>query len=462
MTIATLTALFFCSGIAALTADDGALDQDFAKNLRKSVKLEGAERALYNALTRNDAKNLAVNREIVKEHNNIFNHKVNAKGITDQNRSGRCWLYAATNIMRPEVIEKHKLDNFEFSLCYLAFWDKLEKANFFLETVIELRDRELLDRELDYFMRDPINDGGWWRYAVALIDKYGVVPKEVMPETFSSGNTTVMNDVLETMLHVDAAKLRKMAEEKKSVEEMRQTKRKMIRDVYRVLVMSYGEPAEEFTYRYVDKDKKVSEPKSYTPQSFYKEWVGVDLSQYVNLCNDPTNPYGKQYRMRRVRNVVGAPDVFYVNVPIDVLKSVALKSVIDGQATKFSADAMKDMDRDKGIMQVGLYDYATLYGVDLTLGKADRLRTRDGAANHAMVFIGVDTKDDKPVKWLVENSWGKSHGDGGCWTMYDKWFDEHVYSIIVKKAYVPNDVLKVFQDEPVELPPWAPMNSFFE
>jgi len=460
---AALTALFFFATFTAWAAEnDGRLDEALNRSLRGSVKIEGSIRALYNALTVNDAKKMAVNRDIVQKHNDLFNHIVKTKGVTDQQRSGRCWLYAGLNIMRPLVIEKYNLDEFEFSMSHLAFWDKLEKANFFLETVIELRDCEPFDREMDYFMKDPINDGGWWRYVVALIEKYGVMPQEAMPETYSSGNTQVMNEVLEMKLRVDAARLLKMAEEKKTVQELRAAKRAMLRDIYRILVLNYGQPPEEFTYRYADKDKKVSEPKKYTPQKFYKEWVGVDLSQYVSICNDPTQPYGKQYRLRRVRNVVGAPDVFYVNMPIDVLKNLAVKSIVDGQPVIFYGNATRDMDRDQGIMQSGLYDYGSLYGVDLTLGKAERMKTRDGAANHAMVLIGVDIQNDKPVKWLVENSWGKTRGKNGLWTMYDKWFDDHLYCVIVKKAYVSNEVLKVFQEEPVELPPWTPMNTLFD
>ena len=458
-----LTALFVCASLSALAAeDDGKLDSKFTESLRKSVKMDGPTQALFNALTGTDAKKLAVNRAIMQGHNDIFNHKIKAKGVTNQQKSGRCWMFAALNILRPAVIEKYKLDEFEFSLNYLAFWDKLEKANFFLETVIDLRGRDTLDRELDYFLKDPIGDGGWWDYVVALVEKYGVIPKEVMSETFPSQNTDVMNEVLATKLRVDATQLRRIAAEKKSLPEMREAKRKMLREIYRILVMNYGQPPTEFSYRYVDKDKKVSELKKYTPHSFYKEWVGVDLSQYVQVCNDPTQPYGKHYRLRRVRNVVGSPEVHYANVPIDALKSMAAKSVIDGAPIQFCADAKKDMDRDNGIMQVGLFDYGKIYGIDLTLSKADRLKTRDGQPNHAMVFIGVDVQDNKPAKWLVENSWGKEHGKDGLWTMYDKWFDEHVYSIIVKKAYVPNGVLKILQEEPVKLPPWAPLNALFD
>ena len=199
-----LTALFFCASLSPLAAnDDGRLDSALTESLRNSVKMDGPTQALLNALTGTDAKKLAVNRAIMQGHNDVFNHKINAKGVTNQQKSGRCWLFAALNIMRPAVIEKYKLDEFEFSLNYLAFWDKLEKANFFLETMIDLRQSDPFDRELDYFMKDPIGDGGWWDFVVALVEKYGVMPKQVMSETFPSQNTDVMNEVLATKLRVE-------------------------------------------------------------------------------------------------------------------------------------------------------------------------------------------------------------------------------------------------------------------
>jgi len=444
---------------AAVRADDGSLTPKLRKSLRDSFKMDQTDRALLNAVTAGDVKAMVLNRQIVQEHNNLFTHKIDVKGITNQKSSGRCWMFASLNLLRPVVIEKRKLEDFEFSESYLAFWDKLEKANCFLEDMIALADREPFDRELDYFVRDPINDGGWWSYTVALIEKYGVVPKEIMPETHSSGDTTVMNGVLARKLRADAMKLRAMHAEKKPAAELRKAKREMLAEIYRILVLNYGRPPGEFTYRYKDKDKKVSEPKTYTPQSFYKEWVDVDLKQYINVSDDPCHPYWKHYRLRRVRNIVGSPEVDYVNAPSEVLRELALKSVLDDEPVLFGADAMQDMDRADGIMDLGLYDFGSLYGVDLKLSKAGQLVTREGASNHAMVFVGVDMPGDKPVKWLVENSWGKERGDGGYWTMYDRWFDQHVYSVIVKKKYVSNKILKILKQEAVELPPWAPMNA---
>ena len=269
---------------------------------------------------------------------------------------------------------------------------------------------------------------------MALIEKYGMMPKEAMPETFPSENTPMMNQVLETKLRSDTVQLRRMAAEKKSLPQLREAKRKMLAEIYRILVLNYGQPPTEFTYRYADRDGKISPPKKYTPQSFYKEWVGLDLSQYVHLFNDPTHPYGKHYRMRRVRNIVGAPEVHYINVPIEALKSIVAKSIVDKQPVPFSCDVGRDTDTESGIMQPGFYDYASIYGVDLTLSKADRLNTRGGAPTHAMLFIGVDIQNDKPVKWLVENSWGRARGKDGLLMMYDKWFEEHVYGAVGQKG----------------------------
>jgi len=452
--------LLSCFLVAPLWADDGSLAPEFVKRLRGSVKMDASTRALQNALTSGDPKAMVLNRRIVQQHDNVFSHKIKAKEITNQAASGRCWMFASLNILRPVVIEKHKLKDFEFSESYVAFWDKLEKANAFLEDMIALADRKPLDRELDFLLSllsGMGTDGGYWDFAVALIEKHGLVPKSIMPETHNSQNTAAMNSVLERVLRIDATKLRALAAQKKSLDELRAAKKRMLAQIYRILVLNYGEPPAEFTYRFVSKKDKVGPAKRYTPQSFYKECVGVDLSQYVTLGHDPTNDYRRHYRLRRIRGVVGAPEFHYVNAPIETLKQTALKSVLADEPVWFGADVTHDMDRADGIMQVGLFDFGAAYGVDLTHSKADRLLMRGAVSNHAMVFLGVDVRDGKPVKWLVENSWGGDRGNKGFWTMYDRWFNENVFSIVIRKAYVPNDLLAIYQEDAVELPPWAPM-----
>jgi len=414
-------------------------------------------RAMYNAITNNDLNELALNRDLIRQQDDMFSHKIKVKGITNQKSSGRCWLFAGLNIMRPKVIEKHKLNKFEFSEPYLQFWDKMEKANTFLENIIEMRDRDPLDREMEIILRKPIPDGGWWKYVVALIEKYGAVPLETMPETRSSEKTGDMNKILSKKLRLDAARLRDLSSEGKTLEELRAEKEKMLGEVYKILAMNLGEPPTEFEYRYEDKDSTVSSVKTYTPRSFFTDFVDVDLNQYVNVFSDPTKEYGKHYSMRLSRNMYDSDNIDYANTEIGALKEMAMKSVLDDEPVWFACDVGKDQSRDYGIMAMDIYDYGSVYDIDLGLSKSDRVTYRESAPNHAMVFVGIDMKDDKPVKWRVENSWGKDKGKDGYWVLYDSWFDNHVYNVIVNKKYVPEDILNIYKQDAIVLPPWDPM-----
>ena len=453
--IAMLTASYLFAGEGALTIEN--IDQ-----IRSELKMDTHTKAMYNAITNANINDLALNRDLLQKHEEVFSHKIKAKGVTNQKSSGRCWLFAGLNIMRPAVIDKYKLTSFEFSQNYLAFWDKMEKANCFLEYIIEFRDRDPLDREMEILLRSPFGDGGWWKYVVELIEKYGVVPKEIMPETNSSGSTGMMNKIISRKLRADASKLRELYQTGKTLEELRAEKKKMLTEIYRMLVMNLGEPPTEFSYRFEDRDSVVSSEKTYTPIKFYKEFVGVNLNSYVNIFNDPTKEYGKHYILRMSRNIYDGHDINYANVEIDALKQVAMESVLDDEPVWFACDVGKDQSRDHGIMAMDIYDYSPVYNTDLSMTKTERVVYRESAPNHAMVFIGVDIKDDKPVKWLVENSWGAKKGSGGYWTLYNSWFDNHVYNVIVDKKYVPKEILKIYEQDPIILPPWDPMYSLIK
>jgi bleomycin hydrolase len=446
------------------------LSPKLISQLRAAGKLNAQDRATQNAVTNNEIKSLVLNAGIVRGLDGHFSHKIDFKGITNQKSSGRCWLFAGLNTMRPKVIRERKLPSFTFSTAYLQFWDKMEKSNLFLERMIDLRDRDFLDREWETVHRWSLGDGGWWNYVVALIDKYGAVPADVMPETHSSENTGTMNLVLKQMLTVDAVKLHKLHAEGKSVDQLRRYKTDALARVYRFLVINLGEPPQEFEWRYEIKpekisgdDKKIDAPKSklskrvrYTPKRFYDEFVGVRLSDYVTLYHDPVSETMKHYRFRGARNIVGRDEMHFVNVPIETLKTVAMTSVLADEPVWFACDVGKDHSRKHGIMAMQLLDYGPLFGVDLKMTKSERIRYRRGGSNHAMVFMGVDVRDGRPQKWLVENSWGEKAGKNGLWTLHNDWFDQHVYTIIVNHRHVPKAVMKVYAQKSKELPLWYP------
>ncbi len=441
-------------------AGEGGLTKDIINKSREAYKMDASTRASYNAVTNNDIKELALNRDIVRNHNELFSHKIKTKGVVDQKSSGRCWAFGWLNTMRPMVIEKYDLDDFEFSQNYLVFWDKMEKANRFLEYIIEFRERDLEDRELVEVLKSPFPDGGYWRYAVNLIKKYGLVPKEIMPETNSSENTQLMNRVISKKLRMDAAKIRKMAQDGTSVKEIRKFKEDKLIEVYRLLGMNIGEPPTEFEWRYEIDDSTLSEIKVYTPLSFYKDFVDLELDDFVCIYNNPTREYGEHYKSFMSRSFYDGDDLDHVNVEIERLKEIARASILDNQPLYFSSDVGKDQNPELGIMAENLYDYSSLFGVDLDMPKEDMALYRHSSSNHGMSLIGVDIVENKTIKWLVENSWGDDKKKNGRWTMYDSWFDNYVYYLIAREKYVPKDILKLFDKEPIVIPPWDPIASF--
>jgi bleomycin hydrolase len=431
------------------------LDQKTLDDLRDSCKLSGANRAIYNAATGNSLAQLALSREVLDRDNALFSNVLKSQSVTNQKGSGRCWLFAALNVLRPEVMKKYKLESFEFSQNYLAFWDKLEKSNRFLDYMIELADRDPLDREMSLLLKSPVDEGGWWDYATALIEKYGVVPAEAMPEAANSDNSGLLFSLISQKLRADAVTLRKMKKEGKTPAELQVAKQKMLEEVYWMLVLSVGEPPRQFAWRYAEKGGKPTAPETTTPQQFYKEKIGIDLSQYVSLMNHPMHPYGKNYVFARSRNMSDGKDLRFPNVETADMKQWTIKSICDGQPVWFGCDVGRDQDH--GMMALGLHDYQTLFGVNLTLDKADELLMRGSVSSHAMVFVGVDLVNDKPLKWKVENSWGKEGGKDGYWHLYDSWFDKYVYQIVIRKAYLPEQVLRLLEEEPTTLPMWDPL-----
>jgi len=467
---------------------DGGLTPEFLDHLRQSYQ---PDEVRFNALAANPINDLVLNRAVVDAHDTHFTYRIKSKGVTDQHHSGRCWLFAGLNTLRPAIIAKNDLDEFEFSETYLQFWDKLEKANLYLEYMIELRNADPLGREWEAVQKMTLDDGGWWQSVVALVGKYGVVPKEAMPATTASDNTDTLNTVLERKLHVAGAQIRELARTGADVNALRAYKQQALVEVYRILAQTLGEPPKEFTWRPKQKDADQPEDgkkdaatgkptkkkkrdgsavktneltldidltpaKKYTPLSFYHEMVGAALEDYVSLYYDSLNPLMKHYVFQRTRNLADHADVDFVNIGLEAMKQIALVSITNNEPVWFASDVGKDQNSKLGIMAANLYNYGPLFDVNLQLDRRQRILFRDGGANHAMVFMGVDVENHQPVKWLVENSWGADKGDKGKWTLYNNWFDEHVYMIIVNKRHVPAEMLKVFNEPATELPPWYP------
>ena len=454
----TIVALSLCLSLK-VSAADGALDQSLLIQYEKQITDSAGTQRIINAVANNDIRNLSLNRNKLINHDKLFNFKLKTRGIVNQQSSGRCWMFAGNNVFAPKMMTKLQMSEFELSEPYLTFYDKMEKANFFLERIIELRDKPLDDRSLQGEIDNSFGDGGWWTYFQDLVSKYGVVPLSVMPETKQSSATGNINNLAQTLLRGDAAELRQMYKNSKSVKQLRARKEQMLGDIYKLLVYNYGEPPKEFTFRYETKKDTVTAitEGTYTPVSFFKEFFGDTLPQYVALVDNPTMPYDSLYLMEASRNIYERPDQVVLNLPIDKLKQYAQKSLLDSQAVWFACDVGQQNYRDSAIMADQIYDYNTTFGMNFTLSKADRISYHEITPNHAMVLTGVDTTDSgQPDKWLVENSWGTKNGDKGFWYMYPDWFDQYVLMIVVDKKMLSDEDQRKFSQKPHKISDWQP------
>ena len=448
--------------VTAKTAGDnngGGISPQMLERLKNSVDRTPAHRALRNALSGNDIDRLAVDAQFRSVRPDThFSHKVPSKGITDQKSSGRCWLFTGLNVLRSQMMMEHDLAKLELSQNYNFFYDQLEKSNLFLQGMIDYASRPLDDKMVDWLFKNPLSDGGQYTGLSENIMKYGVVPSEAMTETYSSNNTSKMRRILSTKLREYGLELRRMAEKGAKASDMAKRKEQMLGEVYRILTLTLGEPPTEFTWTRRDASGKPVETRTYTPQQFYKELAGNDLkADYVMLMNDPSRPYHTLYEIDYDRHNYDGANWTYINLPMEEIKNMAIESIKDSTMMYFSCDVGKFLDRDLGVLDTHALDYESLFGVDFPMDKADRIRTYASGSTHAMTLMAVDLDESgRPVKWMVENSWGKGANDGHL-IITDEWMDEYMFRLVVNRKYVPEATLKILSQKPVLLPAWDPM-----
>ncbi|KAI8384177.1 peptidase C1B, bleomycin hydrolase [Blakeslea trispora] len=415
------------------------------------------------ALMGNDPAQVLLNPKTVQQSKHIFNVKLNLEGsATNQKSSGRCWLFAGCNVMRLAVIQKYKLsDDFELSQSYLFFYDKLEKANWFLENMIDLAKEDIDDRVVQYLLTDPVGDGGQFDMLINLVEKYGVVPKSVFPETYSSSNSRRLNWLVTVKLREFATKIRSSIEKGLSVQAVRVLKDKMMQDIYRILVISLGEPPSQFDWETSDKNGKYVGIHHLTPKKFFREVVNYPIAETMSLINDPRNPINQLYTVDRLGNIVGGKPIRYVNTTSEIQKQLAVNVLKSGRPVWFGCDVGQfSASGQTGVMDLDIFEYSLAYNVDFKLSKKNRLLYKESLMTHAMVFTGVHLDDQgKPVRWRVENSWSDSSGEKGFWVMSDAWFSEFVFQLVLEKSDVPRKLVSVLDNEVVVLPAYDPMGA---
>ncbi|KAG5439802.1 hypothetical protein PCANB_000084 [Pneumocystis canis] len=417
------------------------------------------------AISNGDLLNIIYQRNaFIYNNNHVYSHKIELEGspVTYQRKSGRCWLFAATNIIRVPFMKKYNLSEFEFSQNYLFFYDKLEKANFFLENILKTSKDSIDSRIVSFLMSEPICDGGQFDMIINLVDKYGLIPKHIYPDAYNAKDSHSLNRIIKTKLREYAVILRSLCAQNASEDTISLSRAKMIEEIYNILAICLGpppKPNDKFTWLYVDNDNKTHSHET-TPRLFYNDFTEFRANEHISLLNDPRNEYGRLYTVDMLSNMVGGIGIRYVNTVMDVLKEVAIKMIKENRPVFFGADSGKYLDRQSGAFDVNLFDYELAFNVKMNLLKADRLRTRESSVmTHAMVITGVHIENGKPVKWRVQNSWGEDVGQKGWFMMTDEWMTEFVYQIVCHLDDLPEDLRSVLDQTPIVLPPWDPMGS---
>lgn len=448
--------------LAALTltvqAQQGGISNEMLKQIQSSYKNTSADKAIRNAIGGSDIRKLSLNQENQQGLDTDFSIKVESKGITDQQSSGRCWLFTGLNVMRAKAIARYNLPSLEFSQAYSFFWDQLEKSNLFLQGVIDTAKEPMSNQTVEWLFKHPLSDGGTFTGVADIVSKYGLVPKEVMPETYSSEHTSQMSSLIGLKLKEYGLELRESVQKGMDVKKIEARKTEMLETVYRILVLNLGVPPTEFDYVRKDVKGNPVETEHHTPMSFLEKYGDKNLlTNYVMVMNDPSREYYKCYEIDFDRHRYDGKNWTYVNLPVEEIKEMAIASLKDSTRMYFSSDVTQ-LDSKRGLLDVNNYDFGSLLGTTFGMDKKQRIQTFASMSAHAMTLMAVDLDENgKPKKWMVENSWGAQSGYKGHLIMTDEWFNEYMFRLVLETKYVPKKVLDIFKQKPVRLPAWDPM-----
>lgn len=430
------------------------ITDDMINQFHNSYVSRGTTKVIERAVRKNGIKATSEDPEISQRLHRVFSHEIKTGKVSNQKHSGRCWSFATLNTLRHKFALKYHVKDFELSQNYLFFWDRIERANKYFDNILATANYPIRDRLVNFYLTSAETDGGQWANAASIIEKYGVIPHYVMPDTHNTEDTTDIGEVLTYMMKKDGLALRKLVHENAGDEEIKTIRHQMMNDVYRACAYAFGEPPAQFDLEYRDDDHNYHYDGKMTPIDFYHQYFDTDLHDYVVVTNAPDHEYGQVYFLPSQDNVNGGIPIQFVNVPFKDLQTVVLNQLDGDETIWVGNDILQQMDRKRGLMDAKLYRREELLGIDFTMNKKERLETHQAAVTHAMTLTGYNMVNGQPNRWKIENSWGDKNGDQGYCVMSQDWFEQYTYEAVINKKYLTDEIKEIAQQKPIQLPAW--------
>lgn len=445
---------------------NGEIDENFVRRCEQEFSAKPENILIRNAVMNVGSFHTAINADESRKITHIFTNTLKRPNVkaTNQGASGRCWLFAALNVFRHSVMNGLEMKNFQFSQTFLYFWDKFERSNTFLQYFVT-HDASPEDRMTDFVLEHCVDDGGYWHFFVNLVDKYGLVPVEVMPETFTSDDSQSINDALKERLLACACMMQKTrtdTEPARLETRLLQMKAATLEQVYAILVKFLGDPPKKFSWRFeveTENGPRACLIKS-SPEKFREMCMsGLNLRDFVVISDVPCVPYNETYQVPDCTNVYGSETFRMLNLPIDEIKAVAKKSILHGLPVWFGAD-MKGFNPCRATFDNHLQADDLLLGKYKEPSKGDKIRFQSLKSEHAMTLMGLNLdRAGRPTEWQIENSWGyadyEEAGMDGFNSAKDEWFDTNVIMVAVHKRFLTRRIEPMLWKEPVLLNPWS-------
>ena len=387
-------------------------------------------------------KNLIIDVPNIKKIDQKFSEKegnIVQLPFHSQEKTGYCWLIAVLNCIASFTCQKYNLPKISFSKNYLIFFDKIEKANWFLEHILSTLLEEEGSRTICYLLDHASSDRGQWQMAQNLIQKYGLVPGEIMTDAEATCNTKELNVCLSMLLRNDAAQLRMLYKSGTEISILKEEKERMFQEVLSILYSCFGIPSNRME---CPNEIAKGQERVMTPKEFYQNYINFPFDEYISLYNDGEYSQMK-YCIDKISldgNVVGGEVNTFMHVTEDIFFTAMEKQVRENGYCWFGCDSGKFFFKNLHIYDdtsVNLSRFSS--SLCKPIAKSVINMYNIASLTHALI-IQQKEEIEGQYWWKGLDSAMDSEEVGGKIYISDYWISQYGFQAVVKKKYLPLNV----------------------